>query len=91
VSHPLLSPAAAAALLASLSAEFGPGVVASLLGASFAQDVAQCTADNAEDTPEGEEPFPPVFDDEWFAGFGSHEAFRVAAGPEALAAFDNTP
>jgi len=75
--HALLSPAAAAALLASLSAEHGPGVLAALLGASFLEDVAAAKADAAE---AGEEGY--LFDGEWFSAFAEHEAFQAVAGTE---------
>ena len=79
MSHPLLSPAAAAALLASLCAEHGPGVLAALLGAAFAEDVAAARAEAAADP---EDSGDVSFDSEWFSAFAEHEAFQAVAGAE---------
>lgn len=67
MAKPPLSPAQASALLSSLVAEHGDGVLSSLLGAAFASDVAEAG------DPE------VLWDLGWFAGF-CDEAFVVAAG-----------
>ena len=73
-----IAPAAAAALLAALRAEHGDSVLAALLGAAFAEDVAQADAENSED-PTDE--WQPGFDRGWLAAFAEHPAFAAAAGP----------
>jgi hypothetical protein len=70
------TPEQAAALLAALRAEHGPGVLAALLGACFAEDVR--TSD-AEAEQHGDE--PTGFDRGWLAAFAEHPAFADAAGP----------
>ena len=72
---PVLSAAQAAALLAKLVAEYGDGVVASLVGAAFAEDVANGTADYEDD-----DEYQPTWDLGWFCGFASTAEFVAAAG-----------
>lgn len=66
-----ISPAAAGSLLAKLEAKYGPSVLASLIGAGFAQD----NASDADLLPD--DPLTPA---DWLLEFESCTTFRDAAG-----------